>query len=254
MKVLLILGLVLTGSAWGQARDEVGEVTRVSGSGAVLVRAGGRSPLAEGQPLELHDVIRTDKGVAQILLNPGTQVNIAQNSSLEISEQVITNSESNETEVKSVIHFIQGQLRLLVEKLGTKVDQRVEKDNVAFAVRGTEFEVEDGDEGMDLQVFEGQVEVLDQSQSASIGTVARDESITVLPMRGGKRQWRARSFKRRQRLLEFASAGQLSGKWEKRLQKWRERQGVRASRRLERKALREERVDQRNERRRARRN
>ncbi len=216
--------------------DAVGEVTRISGPGATLTRAGATSELKEGEDLFIKDTVRTEKGMVQLLLNPGTQVNLGQNSALELNEQSIE-VQDDQTTVKSVIHFLQGHLRLLVDKLGTTVDQRVERNGVAFAVRGTEFEVEDGDDGMDLQVFEGQVEVLDQQES--LGTVSKEESVTVPKVRGsGRRQWIKRGFKRRERGLAFAQSGQLREKWERRRLRWLNRRGLRVNKRLERRGLR----------------
>lgn len=60
----------------------------------------------------------------------------------------------------SVINFVKGIIRLQISKEGNEeINQKVQADNVAFAVRGTDYEVSLEGDDVDLDVHEGAVEV-----------------------------------------------------------------------------------------------
>lgn len=233
LKLILIFILSCTLQAIAFEGDEVGEVQRITGDQVFLARNGVQSDLKTGDSLVVGDKISTGKGVAQLLINPTTQINVAQNSQIEISEQMIEERD-NGTHVTSVIKLLQGHLRLLVEKLGTTVDQRVEASGAAFAVRGTEFELLDTDDGVDLQVFEGEVEVL-ENDSGSLGRISKEGSVRLPKIRNGERRALiTRQFQKRERLLAFAQSKDIKNKWQNRLQKREQNKMMRKDKREER--------------------
>ncbi len=157
MKSLLFLTILFSTTAFGQA----GKVTKVLGDqDAYLTRGSETLKLTPEMNLELNDVLHSVNSYVVIHIFPGTQMSLAKNSEVKISESLI--EENNEIEkATSVIDFIKGIIRLQVTKdTNQELEQKVKANNVAFGVRGTEFEVsQEENQDIDLDVFEGEVEV-----------------------------------------------------------------------------------------------
>lgn len=156
MKFILLLSLFLINSAFA----EVGKISKVLGDqDSYLVRGSENIKLAPEINLELGDVIHSQNSYIVIHLYPATQMSLAKNSEIKISEHMIEESGDLE-KTTSVIDFIKGIVRLQVTKdSNQEIDQKVQADGVAFGVRGTEFEVSlEDNQDVDLDVFEGEVQ------------------------------------------------------------------------------------------------
>ena len=141
---------------------EVGKVLKVVGStDAYLVRDQNKISLTVDQILELGDEIFSENSMPVIHLYPGTQLSLAKNSQIKLIEHMIEENAEAVKKSSSVIDFIRGILRAsITREEGEEVDQKFQARGVAFGVRGTEFEVsEEGEDEIDLDVFEGSVEV-----------------------------------------------------------------------------------------------
>ena len=215
MKLFFALLIVAT-NLWAQ----VGEVVRGK---ARVERAGGVLELGVGAELELADVVSAPHGFLQLHIFPATQINLNSNSKIVISESMIT-----EVESRSVVQLIEGGLRLLMEKLDGKAEQKVEARDASFAVRGTEFEVDLLDDGEELEVFEGEVEVVDRKDNQVVERIGRERRVK---WRKGKLENR-RALKRARR-LDFKKQTELREMWQSQRLKRKERND-RADRRRER--------------------
>lgn len=158
MKIIFLISLLLIGTAWA----EVGKVSKVVGEAdSYLVRGTENIKLGPEVELELGDVIHSQNSYVVVVLYPATQMSLAKNSEIKISEHMI--EENNDLEkTTSVIDFIKGIVRLQVTKdTNQEINQKVQANGVAFSVRGTEFEVSlEDNQDVDLDVFEGEVEAI----------------------------------------------------------------------------------------------
>lgn len=137
---------------------ESGRVLKTIGSDTHLNRKGSMILLQQDLILEEGDEISTGKGSALLLLYPATQISLSPDTTILISEHSIQQLEVKEKAV-SVISFIKGLIKVLVSKdSDQEVDQRYETKDVSFGVRGTEFELSESDETVELDVTEGLIE------------------------------------------------------------------------------------------------
>jgi len=156
MKFILLISLFLLNSAWA----EVGKITKILGDqDSYLIRGKENIKLTAELDLELNDVIHSQNSYIVIHLYPATQMSLAKNSEIKISEHMIEESGDLE-KTTSVIDFIKGIVRVQVTKdTNQEIDQKVQANGVAFGVRGTEFEVSlEENQDVDLDVFEGEVQ------------------------------------------------------------------------------------------------
>lgn len=156
MKFILLFSLLLVNSAWA----EVGKISKILGDqDAYLVRGTENIKLVPETNLELNDVIHSQNAYIVIHLYPSTQMSLAKNTEIKISEHMIEESGDLE-KTTSLIDFIKGIVRLQVTKdTDQEIDQKVQADGVLFGVRGTEFEVSlEDNQDVDLDVFEGEVQ------------------------------------------------------------------------------------------------
>lgn len=156
MQFILLITLFIFNSAWA----EVGKISKILGDqDSYLVRGTENIKLATDLNLELGDVIHSQNSYIVIHLYPATQMSLAKNSEIKISEHMIEESGDLE-KTTSVIDFIKGIVRLQVTKdSNQEIDQKVQANGVAFGVRGTEFEVSlEDNQDVDLDVFEGEVQ------------------------------------------------------------------------------------------------
>lgn len=157
MQLITLFFFFLISSAFA----EIGSVKKVLGvQDGYALRAGERIKLEVNLPLELGDEIFSQNSVVLLQIDPSTQVSMAMNSQLKLSEHQVQELTQLE-KAFSVIEFISGLIRVnLVKDQDQEIEQQIKTRDVVFGVRGTDFEVaieESGD--VDLDVFEGEVAV-----------------------------------------------------------------------------------------------
>lgn len=197
------------------ASAEVGKVVRIAGENTgYLIRASEKVSLNQDTPLELQDEIHSDNSVLVLYLYPGTQISLGKKTSIKLTEHFIDSSEDKLRKSFSIIDLIKGMVRLQVTKEGQEeLEQKITADDVAFAVRGTEFEVSYLETShVDLDVVEGEVEV----SSPHVQTFVPE---IVKAKQGFRFDRKKRSFGRRKFLLKFrdhpgfGKASQLRKNW-----------------------------------------
>lgn len=230
MKIILLISVLL----FGTALAEVGKVTKVVGeTDSFLVRGSENIKISPDLMLELGDVIHSQNSYIVIHLYPATQMSLAKNTEIKISEHMI--EENNDLEkTTSVIDFIKGIIRLQVTKdANQEINQKVQAERVAFGVRGTEFEVSlEDNQDVDLDVFEGEVEATSPDVHTFVPEIIKANE-------GFRFEKKKRSFSKRRFAPKFRNHPGFVEK--KRInQEWRElkakRKTDKLSRRAERKA------------------
>lgn len=157
MKIFFFSFLIMTNICFA----EVGSVLKITGNNnAYLLRGDTKLPLTTEMHLELNDQIFSNEAHLVIFVLPGTQMSLARDTEIKISEHLIEENKELQKSF-SVIDFIKGIIRVQVTKSeGERIEQKVQAQDVAFAVRGTEFEVSyDQAKDVDLDVMEGEVVV-----------------------------------------------------------------------------------------------
>lgn len=231
--ILWLASLLLISST---AMAEVGKISKIIGSqDAYILRNSSKINLSQASLLEEGDEIYTQNSVVVVHLYPQSQLSLSKNSQVKLSKSVI--DESTDTEKAfSIIDYVKGIVRLQVTKdPGQEIDQKVQADGVAFAVRGTEFEISQEGEDIDLDVVEGEVEV----SSPYVQTFVPE---MVKANEGFRFNKRARNFQRRKFKMKMKETGFTSR--EEIRTKWKEkRQRLKANRqpRLQERQLRRER-------------
>jgi hypothetical protein len=157
MQLLTLIFFFLLSSAFA----EVGNVKKVlGGEDGYALRGSERIKLEVNLPIELGDEIFSQNSVVLLQIDPSTQVSMAKNSQLKLSEHQVQELSQLE-KAFSVVEFISGLIRVnLVKDQDQEIEQQIKTRDVVFGVRGTDFEVaieESGD--VDLDVFEGEVAV-----------------------------------------------------------------------------------------------
>jgi hypothetical protein len=139
---------------------EVGKITKMIGAeDAYLVRGSEKILLQQDLNLEEGDELSTQNTVVVAYLYPTTQLSLSKNTQIKISQNLIEDADSLE-KTTSVIDYVKGIIRAQVTKdKDLEINQRIQTKDVAFAVRGTEFEVSQDGDDFDLDVIEGEVEV-----------------------------------------------------------------------------------------------
>jgi ferric-dicitrate binding protein FerR (iron transport regulator) len=161
---LLFLGL-LAGPAV-QAQNAVGTVSEVTGS-AHLERGGSQQPVTSGMPVELKDKFTTDAGGRMVItLNDNSRLELAEQSTLVVDEQVVGGGGGPQT---TKVSLLGGRLESAVNKAlrGSAPTFEVQTPNAIAGVRGTRFGVGYAPSSpvcgnsptSDVSVAEGMVEV-----------------------------------------------------------------------------------------------
>lgn len=210
---------------------EVGKISKILGSNdAYILRNHARMSLVQDFNLEQGDEIFTQDNVLLIHLYPTTQMSLSKNTQIKISESLI---DSNDIQDKSfsVIEFIKGLVRLQVTKdENLEIEQKVVANGVAFAVRGTEFEVSKEGEDYDLDVIEGEVEVTSPYVQTFVPEIVKANE-------GFRFNKKARNFQRRKFGAKFKNHPGFVRKEEIR-EKWKQkrltRRGMMKGKRAER--------------------
>jgi hypothetical protein len=230
MKISALILFLLVNTAWA----EVGKITKILGDqDAYLVRGSENIKLAPEASLELGDIIHSQNAYIVIHLYPATQMSLAKNSEIKISEHMIEENADVE-KTTSVIDFIKGIVRLQVTKdANQEIDQKVQANGVAFGVRGTEFEVSlEDNQDVDLDVFEGEV----QASSPYIHSFVPE---IVKANEGFRFERKKKAFSKRRFAPKFRNHPGFKEKSEIKKQ-WREirekRKAAKASNRAEKKA------------------
>jgi hypothetical protein len=230
MKISALILFLLINTAWA----EVGKITKVIGDqDSYLVRGTENIKLVPEASLELGDIIHSQNSYIVIHLYPATQMSLAKNSEIKISEHMIEENADVE-KTTSVIDFIKGIVRLQVTKdANQEIDQKVQANGVSFGVRGTEFEVSlENNQDVDLDVFEGEV----QASSPYIHSFVPE---IVKANEGFRFERKKKAFSKRRFAPKFRNHPGFKEKNEIKKQ-WREikekRKAAKASNRAEKKA------------------
>lgn len=179
------------------ALAEVGKVNNIAGPNtAFILRNSNKINAANDFLLEIGDEIHSSDSVVQIYIYPSTQISLAKNTLIKITDSLIEETDKKERAF-SVIEFLKGAIRILVTKeVDQEIDQRVEAARVAFAVRGTEFEVSNENDDIDLDVIEGEVE----ASSPDIQTFVPE---IIKAQEGFRFRRKEKRFERRKLRLKF---------------------------------------------------
>lgn len=203
---------------------EVGKISKILGTGdAYIQRSHEKISIQENINLEQGDELFTEGSVIVVYLYPTTQISLSKNTQIKITESLIEGDGQKEKSF-SVIEFIKGIVRLQVTKdENLEIDQKVVADGVAFAVRGTEFEVSQTGEDFDLDVLEGEVEVSSPYVQTFVPEIVKANE-------GFRFNKKARNFQRRKFGMKFknhpgfARKEELKQKWkQKRLEQKKDR-------------------------------
>ncbi len=122
-----------------QAQNTVGTVSGLTGT-AHVERGGTTAPVTSGMPVELKDKFTTDAGgQLTITLNDNSKLDLAEQSTLVIDEQVVGAGGPQTTKVS----LLGGHVQSLVTKAlrGTAPSFEVKTPNAIAGVRGTNFGV-----------------------------------------------------------------------------------------------------------------
>ena len=188
MFLVIFLQIFLICFAWSEA----GKVTQMLGAEtAYLIRDSERIDIKTNTEIEQGDEINSEDSVLTFLIYPTGQYRLSKKSTIKITQSFI--QDSNEVEKSfSVIEFVKGVIRAqVVRDDDLEIDHQIRAKDVAFAIRGTEFEVSQDGDDYDLDVVEGEVEV----SSPHIQTFVPE---IVKANEGFRFNRKARSFKRRQ--------------------------------------------------------
>jgi hypothetical protein len=195
------------------AHAQIGEVRVVkNASDGQIMRNGSKLNLSEGMNLEIGDNIQTQNSYVAILLYPKIQMSLAKGTDITLTQHLL---DENTEETTSLIDLVKGLIRIQVTRDGgERIDQKVNAKGVTFAVRGTEYEVSSTDEDVELDVFDGEVEVT----SPFVKTLVPE---IVKPNQGFRFKRKERQFSRRpfrERLTEsgFLRRDDIRNRWEKR--------------------------------------
>lgn len=225
--------------------SEVGIVNRVIGEDAVIVRENGNQIISEGTLLEEGDEIQTNNSTILFQIYPATQVTLSKESYFLVDEHDFEISENKENS-KLIVTFLKGKLKILVDKLSESdtTEQIINTKSASFAVRGTEFEILEDDEGTSIDVNEGKVEARTELERIDL---FKEESVRV--QRGSKgrlreRVLRGRKFSKERWSFGFIDRNRVKERWKSRRFELREKfkkndRGERLKKREERQKRRE---------------
>lgn len=229
---------------------EVGRVTEIYGQqSAYLLRSQEKINLKKDLELNVGDEIHSEDSVLNLLFHPTGQYRLSKNSTIKITQNLI--QDLNDTEKsQTIIEFFKGMIRVQIlsdDKL--EIDHKIQTKDVAFAVRGTEFEVSQSGDDFDLDVVEGAVEVSSPHVQTFVPEIVKANE-------GFRFNRKNRSFKRRQFKLKNTENPRFLAREEIRKQRRENRQkrqkmreiGKRRMNSLDRMRQREERKEQRLER------
>lgn len=242
MRLFIFLSLFVLNTGWA----EVGKVLKLVGvNDAYLMRDQSRILLTPEMLLELGDELFSQNTHAVIHIFPGTQISLSKNTRIKLTEHLIEENEETVSKSSSIIDFIGGIIRATVTREGgEEVNQKVQAEGVAFGIRGTEFEIsQEGTEDVDLDVFEGSVEVTSPDVHTFVPEIVKANE-------GFKFNRKQRKFSRRKFAPKFKNhpgfenSRQLRQQWKELRRKRRaDKRDGRLDKKAERQNLRNERMN-----------
>lgn len=193
---------------------DVGEIIKIIGSSATVKRSSQDQILQLADKLQIDDTINSNDAIIQLLIYPSTQITLSKNSILEISDSMVAEVENSEKSF-SIFNFLKGRIRVLVDKLSDSQenDQVFQSSGTAFAIRGTEFELDADEEHSAIQVYEGTVEATDLEDQNSF-KITKDEAFNR-DLNADKPAWGRRAFKESRDLPHFERREKLKEIWQK---------------------------------------
>lgn len=208
--------------------EDVGKIAKIAGKGdAFVLRQEQKILLTTDALIEKGDTLFTNDSVLLILLYPTTQMSVSKNTQIKITESLIE-EDAEKTKSISLVDLVKGMIRLQVTKVeDLEIEQKIRANNVVFGVRGTEFEVSEEGENVDLDVIEGEVEV----SSPHVQTFVPER---VKANEGFRYNNRLRNFQRRKFLARFnhhpgfTYGNVMKSRWSTRLQKIKRRKCLRS--------------------------
>lgn len=190
---------------------EIAKVTSIYGNGeATLIRHGKESKLNVDESLEKDDEIQTTASSVIVYLYPSGQIAVGHHSKIKLTESQISGDE-NEELVDSVINLLKGMLRLKIDREShQKINQKVLASNAIFGVRGTDFELVLDTDDVDLDVYEGEVEVSSPDIQTFVPEIVKKNE----GLRYSKREkkFQRRQFRARLKDAKFNSKQELKKK------------------------------------------
>lgn len=210
-----------------------GKVIHLIGSNSYLVRGGKHIPLELDLELELEDKVYSAESIVVLYLLPSSQLSLSKNSEIQISQALLAEGEEL-TKSESIIDLIKGLIRLqVIKESDLEIQQTVRTKEVSFGVRGTDFEVKMGEDEVDLDVFEGEVEVTSPFVATFVPYYVKESE----GFRYGrkKRLFSKRAFSPRFREAHFRKKEEIRERWQKRRKKIRQKKTGRRQRALRRK-------------------
>lgn len=219
------------------AMAEVGKISKIIGTGdAYILRSSSKMNVAQDALLEEGDEIFTQDSVVVVHLYPQSQLSLSKNTHVKLSKSVI--DESTETEKAfSIIDYVKGIIRLQVTKDPNQaIEQKVQADGVAFAVRGTEFEISQEGDDVDLDVVEGEVEVSSPHVQTFVPEIVKANEGFRFNKRA--RNFQRRKFKMRLKETGFTSRAEVREQWKKKRQELKLKKQMKLQTRQQNKAER----------------
>ncbi|HXH75981.1 MAG TPA: FecR domain-containing protein [Bacteriovoracaceae bacterium] len=224
-----------------------GKVEKIVGAqDAYLMRGQEKITISTDMELKEGDEVFSSNAYVVLLLHPASQLSMNKQSQMKITKSEIDESQPV-VKATSIVDLIKGLIRVMVTKQeGQEVEQQVTSSitNVAFAVRGTEFEVSLDDEGADLDVIEGEVEVSSPLVQTFVPEIVKANE-------GFKFSKRQKKFMRRKMAVRFKhhpgflNKGEMKERWkkrhERRAEKMKDRKNQNKDRREEKAQRRENR-------------
>jgi hypothetical protein len=195
---------------------QVGKISKIVGAGdAYILRGQARIAMIQDANLELGDELFSNESVLVLHLYPSSQISLAKNSQIRINQSLIEGNGEKEKSF-SVISFIRGLVRIQVTRDSSlEIDQKIIADGVAFAVRGTEFEVSKEGDDFDLDVMEGEVEVSSPFVQTFVPEIVKANE-------GFRFNKKEKNFKRRKFKTKFKNHPGFAGQQEIR-EKWKKK-------------------------------
>lgn len=173
------------------ASTEIGKVVKLEGSSdSFLLRSSGKELLSESTLLAEGDELHTQGSLVVIHIYPGTQISLSKDTQIKLSQSYVDEVSESMQKAFSLIDFVKGLIRVQVTREpDQQIEHKILAKGAAIGVRGTEFEVTDQEEGIDLDVLEGEVEVT--SSGAGAERIRANEGLRFLP---NQRKFMRRKF------------------------------------------------------------
>lgn len=234
MYLWLATFILLVSSSYG----EVGKVSKVIGTNdAYIIRQSAKLSINPDFLIEEGDEVFSQDSVVVIHLYPQSQMSLSKNTHIKITKNLVEGSGEKE-KAFSIIDYVKGIIRLQVTKdANQEIEQTVQADGVAFAVRGTEFEVSKEGEDFDLDVVEGEVEVSSPFVQTFVPEIVKANE--GFRFNKKHRKFQRRKFRMKLKQTGFSSRSELREQWKQKRQQRKANKADRAERKANRREKRE---------------